>query len=217
MIGDEGFTAHPELPNYKSPNYKFLWGTCSLLKIKSIVRKAGSTEGAEIAEAALVLPLVFMLLLGIVWFGRAFNIYSTIQQAAQQGAITAARASCGTCPTGNTFPSADTVDNTVFAVMQASSLSTSQIHLPASAPSCGTQPCVACPSPPWPPAPANGPCATKANIYVCQNVQLNPTAQPVQCGSVVSFQYPFQFYLPFTSLNLQQIVLSAQAQSRMED
>ena len=50
-----------------------------------------STDGAEIAEAALVLPLVFMLLLGIIWFGRAFNIYSTIQQAAQQGAIVAAR------------------------------------------------------------------------------------------------------------------------------
>jgi hypothetical protein len=49
-------------------------------------------------------------------------------------------------------------------------------------------------------------------------VQLNPAAtQPTQCGAVVSFQYPFQFYLPFTSLNLQKIVLSAQAQSRMED
>jgi len=34
---------------------------------------------------------------------------------------------------------------------------------------------------------------------------------------VVSFQYPFQFYLPFTSLNMQKIILSAQAQSRMEN
>jgi hypothetical protein len=33
----------------------------------------------------------------------------------------------------------------------------------------------------------------------------------------VSFQYPFQFYLPFTSLNMQTITLSAQAQSRMEN
>jgi len=49
-------------------------------------------------------------------------------------------------------------------------------------------------------------------------VQLNPTAgQPAQCGSVVSFQYPFQFYLPGTSLNFSQILLSAQAQSRMEN
>jgi hypothetical protein len=48
-------------------------------------------------------------------------------------------------------------------------------------------------------------------------VQLNPTATPAQCGSVVSFQYPFKFYLPFTSLNLQQVVMSAQGQSRMEN
>jgi len=33
----------------------------------------------------------------------------------------------------------------------------------------------------------------------------------------VSFQYPFQFNLPFTSLNMQQIILSAQAASRMEN
>ena len=73
-----------------------------MLNIKRIARQLRSADGAEIAEAALVLPLVFMLLLGIVWFGRAFNIYSTIQQAAQQGAITAARATCVTC--GMTFP-----------------------------------------------------------------------------------------------------------------
>src|SRR6267378_1071707 len=77
-------------------------GICSLLNIKPIARKLGSTDGAEIAEAALVLPLVFMLLLGIVWFGRAFNIYSTITQAAQQGAIIAARDPCATC--GNDPP-----------------------------------------------------------------------------------------------------------------
>jgi hypothetical protein len=33
----------------------------------------------------------------------------------------------------------------------------------------------------------------------------------------VSFQFPFKFYLPFTSLNMQQITMSAQGQSRMEN
>src|SRR6266478_4974502 len=95
-------------------------GICSVLNIKRIAGQLESTDGAEIAEAALVLPLVFMLLLGIVWFGRAFNIYSTITQAAQQGAITAARASCATC--GNSPSNDGTVDSTIYAVMQASSL-----------------------------------------------------------------------------------------------
>src|SRR5271167_4622862 len=84
-------------------------GICSVLTLKRILRQLATTDGAEIAEAALVLPLVFMLLLGIVWFGRAFNIYSTIQQAAQQGAITAARATCATC--GDAPAAVTTVDN----------------------------------------------------------------------------------------------------------
>jgi Flp pilus assembly protein TadG len=180
------------------------------MNIQRIARQLRSTDGAEIAEAALVLPVVFMLLLGTVWFGRAFNIYSTIQQAAQQGAITAARASCATC--GNA--SANNVDSVITAVMQASNLDPTQIQLPSAIPNCAPgQPCSECPNLP----PATNPCSSNANIYVCPNVQLNPAATPTQCGVVVSFQYPFQFYLPFTSLNMQQIILSAQAQSRMEN
>src|SRR6266699_2996400 len=77
---------------------------------------ATDCRGQEIAEAALVLPLVFMLLLGIVWFGRAFNIFSTIQQAAQQGAIFTARGTCVTC--NNDFPTDKEVYDRVVAVLQ---------------------------------------------------------------------------------------------------
>ena len=182
------------------------------MNINRIARQLGRTDGAEIAEAALVLPLVFMMLLGIVWFGRAFNIYSTIQQAAQQGAITAARATCATCAAANTFPAGPTVDATINTVLQASNLDPTQIK-PSISP--GQAPCTL-PRP----APPGGVCTvTGNNIWVCNNVLLNSgvAGQAPQCGTIVSFQYPFQFYLPFTSLNMQQIVLSAQAQSRMED
>src|SRR4030081_3605466 len=95
------------------------------MNIKRIASKLRGTEAAEIAEAALVLPLVFTLLIGIIWFGRAFNIYSTIQQAAQQGAIRAARATCATCTP--TFPAASLVATTVSAVMLASRVDPEQI------------------------------------------------------------------------------------------
>src|SRR2546428_13030499 len=62
---------------------------------------ATDCRGQEIAEAALVLPLVFMLLLGIVWFGRAFNIYATLNRAAREAALAAASPTCATC--GNNF------------------------------------------------------------------------------------------------------------------
>jgi hypothetical protein len=178
-----------------------------------IMRKLGRADGAEIAEAALVLPVVFTFLLGIVWFGRAFQIYSTITQAAQQGAVAAARPGCATCPlgagtwNGTSFPGDTAVDDAVLAVMQASSLDPSQI----SAPSLTTTACL-------PPAPPNGGCAPSAsNITICRAVVLNPSGTDPQCGTIVSFQYPFQFSLPFTSLNMQQITLKAQAQSRMEN
>jgi hypothetical protein len=173
-----------------------------------MTRQLGRSEGAEIAEAAMVLPLVFMFLLGIVWFGRAFNIYSTITQAAQQGALAAARPTCASC--GNAYANAG-VQNAVEAVLSSSSLDPSQIMVnpnPAAP--------VFCPSPP-------NTCVntgTSAHIKVCRNVLLNPPADPAvlpQCGTIVSFDYPFQFFLPFTSLNMQQVVMSTQAQTRMEN
>ena len=180
--------------------------------MKALARKLRNAEGAEIAEAALVMPVVFIFLLGIIWFGRAFNIYSTIQQAAQQGAITAARASCATC--GNAFPldgpitTPGTVTYAVAAVMKASSLDPGQIIAN--------------------PLPVPG-CSVTSKITICRQVLLNPppppgplqtclpVSQPQICGTQVSFQYPFTFYLPFTSLNLSQVVMTAQAQSRMEN
>jgi Flp pilus assembly protein TadG len=179
--------------------------------IKRFAQRLATTEGAEIAEAALVLPLVFMFLLGIVWFGRAFNIYSTIQQAAQQGAVMAARSTCVTCgntavPNGAVTDTGGSVTGTVGAVMRASSLDTSQIKpilTPPTAVSCIANP---------------PPCQVASNIAICKQVLLNQPAstQPAVCGVTVTFRYPFKFYLPFTSLNMREVVMTAQAQTRME-
>jgi hypothetical protein len=187
---------------------------------KPIACKLGSTEGAEIAEAALVLPLLLMLLLGIIWFGRVYNIYSTIAQAAQQGAITAARPACASCPTtggwnGTSFPSDSTVDTAIDNVLQASSIDPSQIPANSNQPT----PAACASSTLSPPLTLPLACTNTNNITICRNALLKPSAsasQPPACGVVVSFQYPFQFFLPFTSLNMQKIVLSVQAQSRME-
>jgi hypothetical protein len=179
-----------------------------------ILRQLGRADGTEIAEAAVVLPLLFTFLLGIVWFGRAFQVYSTITQAAQRGAVTAARASCATCPlpadnwSGTNFPGDTTVNNAVYAITDASNLDEALItQNPPSTPF------PACPLPA--PAPACSPIGNP--ITICRSVKLNANSTPAQCGVVVTFKYPFQLYLPFTSLNLQQVMLTAQAQTRMEN
>ncbi len=177
--------------------------------MRASLHRLRGTEGAEIAEAALVLPVVFIFLLGIIWFGRAFNIYSTITQAAQQGALVAARPVCASCgATGGLngeFQKDAAVVAAVTAVMQASSLDMTQVS---------------------PSTPIAG-CSTTSSIQICRELILSSSSGPPQfcspplqsqvCGATVSFQYPFQFYLPFTSLNLSRVVMNAQAQSRMEN
>jgi hypothetical protein len=68
-----------------------------LSRINSARSLAARSDGQEIAEAALVLPIVFMLIMGLLWFGRALNIYTTLHRAAHEVAQAAVNPSCATC------------------------------------------------------------------------------------------------------------------------
>jgi Flp pilus assembly protein TadG len=174
----------------------------------SKVRKiATETLGSEIAEAALVLPIFFMIMLGIYWFGRAFNVYATINHAAREGALAATMSSCASC--GNTATTPATIATKVTAALQASGLDPGQIQ--AYAPSSP----IFCPGAP----PCN---SANNNITVCSNVQLTPAAKtglPV-CGVTVSFEYPYNFSLPFPVVpygsNPFNLVLKADVQMKGE-
>src|SRR5579859_1785653 len=82
-----------------------------------IRRLVAESRGAEIAEAAAVLPLMFMILLGIFWFGQAFSIYGTITRAAHDGARAGSAPYCVTCTGPNTV--AQYATNAVNAVNNA--------------------------------------------------------------------------------------------------
>ena len=60
--------------------------------------------GAELVEAALIIPLLLTFLVGIVSVGRGFNVYQTITRAAREGAKSLVLTTCATC--GNTPVSA---------------------------------------------------------------------------------------------------------------
>ena len=166
-------------------------------------RLSGETRGAEIAEAAAVLPLMFMILLGIFWFGQAFSLYGTITRAAQDGARAGAAPYCTTCNDPNS--SATNAVNAVQADLAIAKLNSNNARQPSPVPSftsCG--------------GPAS---CSSASSKVCVQgpVQLSNTSTGTGvCGVSVSFQYPFRFWLPFTSLDRQQIWLTASAQVRME-
>lgn len=173
--------------------------------LRSTQHRLGTeVRGAEIAEAAAVLPLMFMMLLGIFWFGQAFSIYGAITRAAQDGARAGAAPVCATCATGSSAAA-----NAVAAVN--SDLLASKLD-PARIPTLSSTPALtACTG-------ATNLCATVAGSNVCVQgpVKLSNASGTGVCGISVTFQYPFQFWLPFTSLNKQRILLTASARMRME-
>jgi Flp pilus assembly protein TadG len=170
-------------------------------------RLVSDVRGAEIAEAAAVLPLMFMILLGIFWFGQAFSIYGTITRAAQEGARAGAAPTCTTC-TG--VSASQNAFNAVQAALVVAKLDPSKAQYPSPLPVLN-----ACTSGGTVPS-----CDSSASTKVCVQtpVLLSSAASggPGVCGISVSFQYPFKFKLPFSSLNNQQILMTAAARVRME-
>jgi len=155
-----------------------------MLRLAHYLRRlTRDTRGTEIAEAAAVLPLMFMTLLGIFWFGQAFSIYGAITRAAQEGARAGATSSCTTCSAGSSRVTNAT--NAVKNALTISKLDPTKIQ----------------------------------SLSVQVPIQMASTTSGTNGvnGISVSFQYPFQFWLPFTSLNKQLILLSASARVRLED
>ncbi|HZP63082.1 MAG TPA: TadE/TadG family type IV pilus assembly protein [Terriglobales bacterium] len=178
---------------------------------KKIIR---GSEATEIAEAALVLPLLLTLLLGILWLGRAYNVYAAMNHAAREGARAAAGPCCATCGcTAGRIPpfyDPDQIAQQVIApILTASRVNTSQITSVSPPPNV-----VACPG-------VALQClqsTVSPSITVCQNVDLgipspNPPVPPV-CGSAVYFQYNFTF--PYAPAGVGTIPLTGEATSRTE-
>jgi Flp pilus assembly protein TadG len=175
-------------------------------------RLLSETHGQDIAEAALVLPLMFMILLGIFWFGQAFRIYGTLTHAARQGAHAAVASVCTSCTAGST--PAQTAYGAVQSALLAAKLDPNNLSAnPTTAPnnlvSCTDgKTAVKCDANPGDPT----------NVCVQENVQLSSATLGGTgvCGLSVSFQYPYSFWFPGTSLNKRGILLPAQAEMRSE-
>ena len=182
-------------------------------------RLARDTHASEVAEAALVLPLMFMILLGIFWFGQAFRIYGTITHAAREGARAAVAPVCATCPAAGN-PVSKIAYDAVTTALAPANLKAAQLSQPATIlnlVSCKGGAAVPCDS-------------TPTNVCVQENVQLSNSGNPGVCGVSVSFQWcalqsggqpnpacsAFHFAIPFTGLDLQHANIRAQAQMRME-
>jgi len=174
------------------------------------IKTGGRSDGSEIAEAALVLPLMFMMLMGIFWFGQAFRISGTIAHAAREGARAAVAPSCVTCAGGQAAQNANSAIQSALAAakLDANNLPANPTTAPNNLLSCANGKPVLCDSGTGYPT----------NVCVQENVQLSSTALGGAgvCGVSVSFQYPYTFWLPGSSLNKQALLLPARAEMRSE-
>src|SRR5271165_2736533 len=87
---------------------------------------------AEIAEAAFVLPLLFMFIFGIFQFGRMYLVYSTLQRAAMEGARSAAGSKCATCGVGP-LTAAQVATTVIGPILQNAHVDATLLTAPATA------------------------------------------------------------------------------------
>jgi hypothetical protein len=192
--------------------------------MKKFLQLVASADAQEIAELAIVLPILFALILAVFSFGRAYNIYATITRAAQDGARIAAAPLCSTCGTNSctfngtsvstAFPCDNVITDAVNTALSASRLDPSKVTYvtPASTTGCPTGVSSTCTQPSL---------GSAGAISVCRNVALNTdpstnTNSSFQaCGTIVSFQYSFDF-LDIPLLHINPIQIPASAQVRME-
>lgn len=152
------------------------------------LRMAAGDAGAEILEFALVFPILLSLLIGIVWIGRAYNIYSTITRAAREGAryaVLPSSVAAGNAPADALSNSCATQTNTytnyILPALAADSLDAKSVR------------------------------------NYCQKTDWLGNTYPKQCGVIVSFSYRVQLSIPFTTLNATTIDIPARAQMRLEN
>ena len=185
---------------------------------KMWVRLSRDARGTEIVEAAMTLPLVFMFVIGILWFGLAFLIFGTLAQATRSGAEAAVAPVCTTCSAGGT-PAAN-AQTAVYSALAAAHLNKN--NLVAWTPSSPKPLLCACGFA----GPQSACGAAKAcdgsvpDVCVQENVQLS---YPVSggagtCGTSVSarYQYPVHFSIPLTGWDLGNVLIPGQAEMRAE-
>lgn len=161
----------------------------------------GEDRGTEIVEVALVLPLVFLIMFAIFWFGRAFNISSTLARAAKEGALAASLSSCVTC--GNTAASNQKIADAVENVLVADKLNDANLQFYSPPDICTMTPAPVCTTTATTASDGNS-----LNIKICTGVPLTcgtgvgsgcGSGSPPSCGSHpvtgtrVSMSYSFDW------------------------
>ncbi len=136
-------------------------------------------RGSTLVEAAITLPVLFMLLMAILEFGRAYNIYQVITDAAREGA----RISLAPFPGTSTLPTTTQVATVVCDFLKSANLPCS------TATNLSSPPC------------SNGK-VTKVTVCVDQNLANTVNGAPLVYTDI-NVRAPYQFlFFPFGTITI---------------
>jgi Flp pilus assembly protein TadG len=170
-------------------------GDCDTKGVKSSRVAAGGSggeRGAEQLEFGFVFVVLMTLMMGIVVFSQGYHVYQSITRAAREGARMAVMPNAwylgGNYLDGNVTQGTNqpVTGSQVFDGYIAPVLRSSNLN---------------------------------PNLVVNYSEKmgwLNPGAGDQQCGVIISFAYPYELNIPFTSLRLTTIDISTRVQMRRE-
>lgn len=163
-----------------------------------------SEKGAEILEFALALSILMMLFMGIYVFARAYNIYETITRAAREGARMAVLPTSAANGNQNTYISYASGSSTYTMPGCSAGLTGT------SNPSTDTFNDFIAPA-----LRASSLDPTQVANYVECTGWIDPN--DTQCGVTISYSYPYQLNIPFTTLRYSTVYLHTNVTMRLEN
>lgn len=158
-------------------------------------------EAAEIAEFAIVLPILFFLVLAMFWLGQAYNISNNLNKAATDGLAVALKNSCATC--GNAAATDIQIADAIEKAFQAGNLKAGNLRPFTATPSCPSTRFTSVTS-------SSG---ISYNVEVCAGLPLWPTATTV-LGTRIAMQYQSPISSPVGAFR--NLTLTAVVQGRPE-
>lgn len=167
---------------------------CCVPRVPTPVSSRKREHGAVVAESALTIGVLFLFLFAIVEFGRAYNIYQTLTDAAREGA----RYSVAPDPANNYVdPSVSQIQASVQQFMAAANIQGSTVN-------------VSCIYAAGSPAPQTSFCPQGAPQGTDPTLQTYNGFNPVYTEVKVSVPYKF-LVLPFS------VTMSSKAVMRNEN
>jgi Flp pilus assembly protein TadG len=166
--------------------------------MKNFFRFWKGTEAAEIAEFAIVLPILLLLVLAMFWVGQAYNISNNLNKAATDGLAAALKNTCATC--GNTAASKVQIADALEKAFQAGNLKAG--NLQTYAPKSGTPACSGTAV-----SSVTSSTGVTYSLEICTGMPLWPASTVL--GTRVAMQYSTPIASPiaaFKSLTLQAVV-----------